>query len=706
MTALERVRQVRRALRIVLLGRALAWGVLATVLGLLGLAVVDLVTPLEHGTRVVARSALVVAVLLLVAIPARRAWRATGLASVALWIEGAVPELRYALLAALETPDVTRRGALERALAVTPWELTVRRRLRRAALPALLAPVVAAAALLAMPRGSTARVVAPRPGDALARTLVGDTPRDPLRPLVVDVIPPAYARVPRVTLEDPSSVTGLTGSRVVVRGRWFGGAEVVGMLEERATRALLDREGGRAGEWRLALPMPTRAAIVWLTHGNVRRAVALEPVADLPPRVSLTAPARDTVLREARGSIPLAAEASDDLGLGTTAFEVIVSSGEGETFTFRTVMLASARLDGARRHRYAARLALDALALKPGDFVHVRALARDRNPRVGLALGTSETRTIRVARAGEYDSVAVEGAAPPTADSSVVSQRMLLMLTEALEKRRASLERRGEQATVRREARRIGVDQKRLRRQVGDIVFMRMGGAGHSHDDGHDHAAGVPAGPLTPENVLAMADKATGASIAEALEATGDESPVIAINKPLLEAYNAMWEAAMALDQGEPPQAIPPMRRALAAIQRARQAERIYLRGRPPEAVVDLAKVRLTGKDKGASAERVARSRVGAAAHARRTRFLRLLTLLEQPRHGAAVADSLLLLRIDALGDPEANRLLADALGAASEALRAGRDGTAALVYARRLLDTGRARAGAPSAWSSWEATP
>ena len=60
-----------------------------------------------------------------------------------------------------------------------------------------------------------------------------------------------------------------------------------------------------------------------------------------------------------------------------------------------------------------ATLGLDQLGLKPGDMVHLRAVARDGNDVSGPGLDASETRVLRVARAGEYDSVAVEGARRP-----------------------------------------------------------------------------------------------------------------------------------------------------------------------------------------------------------------------------------------------------------------------------------------------------
>jgi hypothetical protein len=146
---------------------------------------------------------------------------------------------------------------------------------------------------------------------------------------------------------------------------------------------------------------------------------------------------------------------------------------------------------------------------------------------------------------------------------------------------------------------------------------------------------------------------------------------VVAVNAPLLEAYNAMWEAGRELEAAEPKRALPPMRRALAAIQRARQAERVYLRGRPPAVVVDVARARLQGADKGAANVRQPRTPgddPGSRLGARLTAAIALLG-----RAPEAAVDSLTLLRVDALGGSPA---LAAALDDATTRLRDGRDAT------------------------------
>ena len=186
--------------------------------------------------------------------------------------------------------------------------------------------------------------------------------------------------------------------------------------------------------------------------------------------------------------------------------------------------------------------------------------------------------------------------------------------------------------------------------------------------------------------MLARADFATNRS-SDLIDFAGGESPVVAVNKPLLEAYNAMWDAAPSFEVGEPRRALPHMRRALAAIQKARQAERLYLRGNPPRVVIDINKARLQGKDKGTTSARRALASLDSVS---RTRATRLTRIVELSAHDAPAAiDSLLLLRVDALGDEPA---FAAALSDAIAAMRRGKsdEATSALGRARRSL------AGAP----------
>jgi hypothetical protein len=254
----------------------------------------------------------------------------------------------------------------------------------------------------------------------------------------------------------------------------------------------------------------------------------------------------------------------------------------------------------------------------------------------------------------------------------MLSQRMLLMLTERLERKRPSLQR----PALVSESQRLARDQAKLRQSIGNVVFQRLTGEeggehAHSVGDGHEHGVDVVDGKLA----LPGTRDADGGLV------EGDDSPVIAINRPLLEAYNAMWDAGRALELAEPRAAIPHMKIALAAIERARTASRLYLRGKPPVVIVDIAKVRLAGRDTGRTNVRSERAPLPARDAIRERRLLAAISLL--PTDATAARDSLAVLRLESVGDA---RVFADALSAALDALQAGRDLTPSLVHARRAL--------------------
>ena len=676
--ARERVRSTQLLLALAVVLKAALWSLAAIALTIGVAALVDLLTPVPLSVRLLVRPAAAVAGTVAAIVVLWRGRRVGSAERVALWIEEHVPWLEYRLVTAIDPAYADGRASLESAVGEAQWGGVVMVAAGRAmALPGALA-AAALLLILLLPEGAIARARTPRAGDAVDRVgLAAREPRDRLTPLAATVAPPSYSGLPTRTIDEPSNVAALVGSRIVLRGRGDT-AGLDGQLGER-TMSARARDGG----WDMSLAMPDRAAALRLRDGALTRLVAVEPIPDSIPRVALVTPARDSVLRLPTGRVTLTADASDDLGLASGGFEFIVTSGQGESFTFRTGTVGARTFGGARAGRLEGAVTLDSLGLSPGDVLHLRAVARDRNDVTGPGIGSSETRTFRIARTGEYDSVAVEGAPPPEADTSLLSQRMLIMLTEALERRRPRLPR----PTVLRESQDLARDQTRLRRRVGEIVFMRLegeAGAEHAHapGDGHDHGPeGQDLGQMTAEQLLAAADAATGDDRSAALDFEEGESPVVAINRPLLEAFNHMWDASRELEQGEPARALPPMRRALDALQRARAAERIYLRGRPPSVVVDIARARLQGKDVGVPAPRaaVSVSRAEASRTARLARAIELLVL-----RSPAGIDSLLMLRVDALGEAPA---LAAALGDAVVALRAGRDATLPLARARRTLE-------------------
>ena len=682
MSVQARLRQLRAVLLMLLTTRALILGMACGLAVIVLAAFADVMVGLPISARRLVQGAAIMAGVAALAVTTWRARRAVRLDRVALWVEEREPSLQYEIVTAAEQPVPMGSGDATTARRV-PWGALMLGAARRSLAIPIALLVVATGALAVMPDVVVARVRTPQPGDALDRVALPGTRRNHLEPLSVTVSPPAYSGQAARTLDDPVSVQALAGSRIVVRGSWTSDARVSATLGD--GRQAVQTSGNR---WSASFPMPTQPMVLRLRDDSAQRILTVEPVLDRPPIVTLTAPVRDSVLREPSGTIALSADISDDIGIASAMFELIVSSGEGESFTFKSRTLSPVRPErGQRALSLRDSVVLGSLGLKPGDIIHLRAVGRDANDVSGPGQGASETRALRIARAGEYDSVAVEGAPPPNPEEGIISQRMLIMLAEALEKRRPKLSRQ----VVLSESQAIGRDQRKLRKRVGEIIFTRLGDESHSHDEEEEG----PEGRMTPEQLLAAADAAT--NVTETLDFAEGESPVLAINKPLLEAYNAMWDATRELDAGEPARALPPMRAALDAIQRARNAERLYLRGRPPQVVVDLAKVRLQGKERGSASERAARDAAPDPKIRLARRLAAILAMLDDKN--AAVVDSLLVLRVDALTDAPS---LAAALAEAADAMRKGRDATTPLIRARRSLETAVAVSSATPFWSGW----
>ena len=614
----------------------------------------------------------------------------------ALWLEEQFPSMQFAL-ATLNDLDADRvrslsdeaRARLVNAIGSPATDAPLNRSARRQ----LLVPVVVTT-LLAVVAGPLHALISHSSANTVSN---GVAPiRNAVQPDAssgkalanwrVRVVAPAYTGIETRTMGDAGSVGALVGSTIEIAGNDSsvpgGVLRSVADTVKPTTLAVVRETSG----WRTQLVMPAVAAEVRLTLGTAARQLLLEPRPDSLPIVQLRAPLRDSVYRVSKGAVALSADAHDDLGLASANFELIVTSGEGERFTAKTVVVAAQKLSGERERHWQASILLDTMKLEPGDIVHMRAVARDRYPEAAREWGASETRTFRIARANEYDSVAVEPAPPPEVQKSLMSQRMLLIMTEKLEQQRPKLTR----PALVSESRALSVEQQRLRKMVGDIVFQRLDGEDGA---GHEHTVSEEQGKLV--TATGKAGAATGGP--PMTEDEGDESPIIGVNKPLLEAYNAMWDAGSALDIADPKAAIPHMRLALAAIERARTAERIYLRGKPPVVIIDIAKVRLVGKDTGQINTRDAREPLSLKDAARETRLLNAALLMT--RDVSAARDSLAVLRLESL--TEAPRLAA-ALGDALEIARRGGNITDAIIRARRILGTG-----APSdSLSRWRGVP
>jgi len=644
MTARERVARAQRLLGAGIVATALAWG---GAVYFASSAIIAFAAAVARPSPAAASNSFLLALVLGVATMAVFLWRGRRVTSanrVALWIEERIPHLHYALISAVEPGLAADHRALEKSVETEDIPGATLAALRRTVLPAAGALVLAAALLYVSPASAFGRSGVFGGG---AMNVPGAVPAGSrLNGLHVEVIPPAYARQARRALDDPASVRALVGSTIIVTGDGSsnGLAALLGDVAERVR--------GEGASWRAQLLMPTKPAALTLTDRSYEKIIVLEPQVDEAPKVALVSPVRDTTVRLPQLVVQLHAETTDDVALAMGYFEYLITSGSGEIFTARTITTPPVEFGGARTGALDATLSLASLKLSQGDIVSVRAIVRDANTLSGPSIGTSETRTFRVARADEYDSVSVDAAGPLPIDSTATSQRMLIVMAEKLVREQSRITR---QQFVQRSTE-IGELEDRIRKRVHEILFESQDLSGQKQQPG-DPTPGI--------EEMEPADEITGLK-----------------NPNLTAAYNALWVAVRSLQIAEPAPALPPMRDALKALDRARTANRLYLRGTPPKIVVDIQRVRLAGKDKGISNVRTPRSFADSLRVRLSTRFNTALDLI-QSQPARAMRD-LALIRVDAISNfPDFATALADA----ADAMRTGRDATLPLLRARRALD-------------------
>jgi hypothetical protein len=446
------------------------------------------------------------------------------------------------------------RQASARAAAV-PVEVVVPQ--TRAALAclgvALGGALVSWTVLVNRPTGSGLDVVMPVATDAI-------------RNVRVTIVPPDYRRRPAIVLDDPAFIEMLQGSRV--RLDVASDRPLVWLDHPDGRSQPLPADGGASAfalEW-----VPERTSTLVLSAGTSSdapersRVLTLTVVPDAAPSVRILTPARDLAFTTAPRTVNIEVEAGDDEGI--SALELIYTrmSGSGEAFDFQegrvplTIERASATSWRARGQWSVAALGLD-----EGDSLVYRARVRDTNP-AGEPV-VSESFTIEVGRRLEFASA---GAAIPDEERRyAISQQMVILKTERLNAARAT----HDAATWADETRLLALEQRMVRSEVvflsGGEVQDEVEEAAHSHE--------VQEGRL--EN--------TGRS-------------------EMLRAIAEMSRAEARLSAGDTAGALVFERVALAALQRAFDRRRFFLRTLPERSRIDVSR-RLSGDRTGAgSSER------------------------------------------------------------------------------------------------------
>jgi hypothetical protein len=637
--------RTQRVLGAAALAQALGWGVASALLIIAAVSFMALLRP-EVGRN--DGSIAVIAAVVGILIAAGLLWRSRHFASrnrVALWIEERIPSLHYSLVTAMEHSSSPFARGMEAEVERQDVGKVTIRSLRRSTYPALGALVVAGLLLYVSPSAAFGR------GGLFSRLKAGTASGAPagsrLEGLEVRVIPPAYTGERPTTLDDPASVRALIGSRISVEGR--GSPDGITSSVTGSAQDVRDTDDG----WSVSLTMPVRPSALTLKDREHERIIVLDPRADSPPKIALTSPIKDTTLRSAQLVVQLNANATDDIGLRGAYFEYLITTGSGEIFNARTVNTPVVTFGGARSGSISATIDLGSLKLNQGDVVSIRAIAQDGNTLTGPGLATSDTRTFRIARADEYDSVAVDAAGPLPVDTAAMSQRVLIAMTEKLVREMKRIPR----AELVRRSGQIGDLEDKIRKRVEEILYQIEGG-----EEGEESAGGAPPDP------------------AEAAEEHSEQVQNVQ-NPDLFEAFNALWAAVRSLQIAEPDSALPPMRVALKALDRARLANRLYLRGIPPKVIVDIARVRMSGKDKGSGSTRIPAVPADSVRMSLERRFNDAVELI--PVRPAEAVRAFTLMQVEAIS---VSTQVASALGEAIEAFRKGRDATLPLLRARRAL--------------------
>ncbi len=625
MTAIEQVRRTKLGLGVVAGASALLWGAGMT-FGVLVIAMLlSLFFPFPPGIRAaVLPGGLLAGVGILIFVLWRRRF-VWSVPRVALWVEERAPELRYALMTAIDARYADRLGErLAPIVAKADPGSFVRRAAWRSLLPAGFVLLLTGATFAAMPADWRAAAVGVGNVEASAEYEMPNR----LEVLRGAVTPPAYAARSGFEIEefeDPASIAGLAGSRVDLQGLGIpDGIEI--LLGETPLDASPDGSDG----WRSGFTMPDSAVALELRDRQYRRLVVIAPSRDNAPSVELLLPLRDTTVRVIRGDIALQARMSDDIGLGGAFFESIVTMGQDEGhITFRRDTLRRRNFSGARTGEFAMTVPLADFRLEEGDMLSLRAVTFDNNTLSGPSYTTSETRVLRVATASEYDSLAIEGAPPPN-DTLFLTLRFIIQLTEEIDAEKHTMDR----DLFVDSAQTIGLQLRRLIRTVEQM------------------------------------------QVEWTMEGVFDPNPLLA------EAHEALWEGARALYIAETAEALPPLWAALALLEEYALAERYYFRGQPPELLVNLGRVRMQGHDTGYAAPRVRRPVSGELRQEMLGHYTRSMQFLEAAPDSAV--NTLMLMQVEALREyPD----LASFLGEAINAIRDNEDASAPLADVRRYLE-------------------
>jgi hypothetical protein len=371
--------------------------------------------------------------------------------------------------------------------------------------------------------------------------------------VVVTIEPPSYTGLASTTLTDPPELQAIENSRLTFSIR-SGGHRVT--VEANNSKRTLDPVHPGVFAYRDAI---ARSGFVLFTADDGgRRMMPIGMMPDAPPAVWLVAPGRDLVFAGGSATIRFDARATDDYGLGSLALRYTKVSGSGEQFEFveGEVPLSIAKTS-AREWEGSAARSLTELGLAEGDMLVYRAVATEGRP--GARESSSDAFFIEISKVGAAAGDAFT--LPQEETRYALSQQMLIVKTERLNQRRASIPETKLTGDLIEASQGLAIEQRMIR---SEFVFM-LGGEVEDEE--------VEAAQSTELQEGRLANRG---------------------QRDLRAATVAMSQAEKLLTAGDTVEALKAERAAVAALQRAFARDRYILRALATRAQLDLAR-RLTG---------------------------------------------------------------------------------------------------------------
>ena len=473
--------------------------------------------------------------------------------SAAVAFERSEPSLRNVVITAqqlMKTPGDTRPYMRERVIAEAARRAAAIDVHRVVPLRRDAVAVIGAAVILAVAAGARvpARVLSSITNAPDHQITTSETSAD----LLVDIVPPAYSGRPAIQLRNPASIEALAGTVATIRApRGTGTARI------RVNGALVSED--RDGTAQVTLLESGYLAVDG--GGGQQHLVPLTVTPDRAPDVRITVPGKDLRVPSAATSIPIVAEAADDLALQALELRYTIVSGTGEQFSFTEGSLPAAVSRASDRSwRIDASLSLRALKLEPGDALIYRAVAADRRPG-SAGSASSDTFFVEVAGPGDVPLDGVE--MPPEKERYALSQAMIVLKLERLQARERTLTKEVlTEATAT-----IAAEQRAVR---ANFVFL-LGGEIEDEEAEAEHSHEIQEGRFANQ-----------------------------ARREIVTATILMGRVEKALAAVSTGQALPPARDAVKALQRAFGHSRYLLRALPSRVRLDPAR-RLSGDVSSAS---------------------------------------------------------------------------------------------------------